>query len=224
MKNYTFKQFITWRAAEKYRAKIKTRAQGAAFCGMGSIVISQDHACAYSHEIADFGPIIWDSKKDARGNSATGFYTTNDAQDCIRWAVVKISPTNKKRGRPALFAPVIYWDDSEGVTLCLDDVGTRENAQIWGQCVAERMGESARDDDAKFQAEQQIESERENIATARKEAHEVIKDLRNTPNYLPKLRGVGLDTVKACMYSVRASIKRINLLTNEPWRAVSWKR
>jgi len=86
-------------------------------------------------------------------------------------------------------------------------------------CLTERFAEDAREDDAKFQAEQQLESAIEAIASARKEHSKLI-------GAVLKFRDGSYDNA-ACTAQraglrseVAAQARRIKKLRAEPWTAV----
>jgi len=212
--------FLAWRNAKDYRATVKTRAQALAFCGK-SWVISEDHTRAYFHAVEDFGPVVWDSKKDnKRGTS--GFYDDNFANETICWCVVKIAPANKKHGREALYAPITYGTGFEGVTLHLDCIGTQEDAQRWGESEAEKLAEEGRDNDAQFQAEQQIEKAREVIHSLNVKALALIRAIKDSKEraFSPAICEALRENLTGYLATRSKQFKRIATLQDDYWQAV----
>ena len=136
----SIKSFLAWRKAQSYRTDVKTRAAMLVFHGK-SWVVSKDHKQAYFHAVEDFAQPVWDSEE---ARNATGFYADNFQNSLIRWAVVKIAPANKKQGREALYAPITYGTEFEGVTLHLDCAGSEDDAKRWGEQEAEKLAEQYR--------------------------------------------------------------------------------
>lgn len=92
--------------------------------------------------------------------------------------------------------------------------------------VAERSAEADRDEDMKFQAEQQIQQNRDEVSKAKFFLHDLIVEIRLVQKY-PS--GAGLVTFevlkeRVCteLAEIRKARKRIALLEREPWEAVAW--
>lgn len=116
----------------------------------------------------------------------TGYYCDNFYNGVIRGAVVKL-----KTSRGTYYMPATYCTEWEGVTLHMESAekvekglsencheGARTRCAYLADSYAEREAERARDEDAQFQAEQKIESLKEDKQRARKEAHSLIADIR----------------------------------------------
>lgn len=122
----------------------------------------------------------------------TGYYADSYCGEVIRGAVVKL-----RTSRGTYYIPATYCTAWEGVTLHmesaelvvtkgnkriarLDDCheGARVRMAYLADSYAEREAERAREEDAKFQAEQKIESLKEDKQRAREAAHDLIADIR----------------------------------------------
>jgi len=209
--------FIAWRKAKDYRAEVKTRAQMLAHHGK-SWVMSPDHTRAYFHAVEDFAAPAWDSKKD--GNRTTGYFADNFQEECVRWCVVKIAPANKKHGRKALYAPITYFDNCEGVTLHLDCAGSQEDAQCWGESEAEKLADEGREADAEFQAEQQIETARETIHTLNVKALGLIRAIKDSAPFQPTICEALRENLTGILAIRAKQFKRIAKLQDDYWCAV----
>jgi hypothetical protein len=211
--------FIAWRKAQPWRATVQTRAGMLAHCGK-SWSIAPDHKSAYFHEVRDFAAPVWDSKAD--GGRCTGYFADNFQNDCVRWAVVKIAPANKKRGRDALYAPVVYLDECEGVTMHLDCAGSQEEAQRWGESCAEKLAESCREDNAKDQAEQQIETARQVIHSMNVKALALIRAIRESDRtFAPPICEALRENLRGYLATRTEQFNRIAALQDDYWQAVS---
>jgi len=219
----SLQSFIQWRKAQDYRAKVKTRAEMLAFYGK-EWTISNDHTRALFHAVEDFGPVVWDSQKDNKGPLAIrGFYDDNFASESICWAVVKVSPANKKHGREALYAPITYGTAYEGVTLHLDCVGTQEDARRWGEHEAEKLAEEGREEDAKFQAEQQIETAREVIHSLNVKALALIRAIKDSKDraFSPAICEALRENLTRQLKTRSEQFEHIATLQDDYWQAVS---
>lgn len=116
----------------------------------------------------------------------TGYYCDNFCNGVIRGAIVKL-----RTSRGTYYMPATYCTEWEGVTLHMGSAeivekglsencheGARIRCAYLADSYAEREAERARDEDAKFQAEQKIESLQEDKQRAREAAHDLIADIR----------------------------------------------
>jgi hypothetical protein len=77
------------------------------------------------------------------------------------------------------YVPATHSSEWDGVTLYLNDVcDNLRDAVFRADRCAEIQAEESRDDNAKFQAEQRIESLREDISTARKACLTLLREMR----------------------------------------------
>lgn len=219
----TLQSLIAWHRAQESRVPPKmTRAGMLAYHGKGWAV-SDDHKRAFFHTAEDFGPIIWDSKKDTKGaRDTTGFYADNFSDEIIRWCIVKIAPANKKHGRAALYAPITYGRGFEGVTLHLDCAGSLEEAIRWGESEAETEAERCREGDAQFQAEQQIEDAREAIHSLNVKALALIRAIKDSKDraFSPAICEALRENLTGQLESRSKQFKRIATLQRDYWQAV----
>jgi hypothetical protein len=116
----------------------------------------------------------------------TGYYSDSFQSGVIRGAIVKL-----KTARGVYYIPATYCTEFDGVTLHMQSAeivekglsedcheGARVRMAYLSDSYAEREAENAREDDAKFQAEQKIESLKEDKQRAREAARDLIKDIR----------------------------------------------
>jgi hypothetical protein len=116
----------------------------------------------------------------------TGYYADSFQCSVIRGAIVKL-----KTARGVYYIPATYCTDWDGVTLHMESAelvkkglsedcheGARVRMAYLADSYAEHEAERAREDDAKFQAEQKIESLKEDKQRAREAARDLIKDIR----------------------------------------------
>lgn len=212
----SLKSFLAWRNEQPYRAKVKTRFEMLRYCGK-DWRISEDHTHAYFLAVEDFATPEWDSSENRLGTM--GYYADSFAFNIIRWCVVKIAPANKKHGREALYAPITYSTEWEGVTLHLDCVGSLEDAKRWGDSEAEQEAEKAREGDAQDQAEQQIDEQHNEIVQARiafKKLHAELRTVNLPPAICAAIRG----DLQSLRENVRSATKRIVALRDNFWLAV----
>lgn len=208
----TLQQFITWRKAHDYRATVRTRAQMNAFYGIGQV---HRNGKIFVHETTDYAPIVWDSLTDNK--RCTGYYADNYQDALVCWCVIKIAP--KQRNRDVLYAPVTYSSEYEGVTIHVDNAGSLDDAKQWGEQLAEREAEESREYHAKDQAEQRICEERERIHEINQTVIPCLKELR-TVTLSSAICGVLRAKIMDYLSEREACFSRIELFTNDPWKAV----
>lgn len=208
-------EFIAWRNAKEWRSSAKTRAQMLALCGKDQ---TNRNGKIYTHETEDFAPIVWNSRTDNRRNT-TGYYSDNFQNECIYWCVVKIAPANRKAGRDALYAPVTYSDCFEGVTIHIDHAGSLDDAKRWGDSIAEREADEAREYDAKYYAEQQIEDARAEIHAINRKVIPCLRELK-TVSLSSGICAVLREKIMDYLRERDELFARIETLTMNPWKAV----
>ena len=103
------------------------------------------------------------------------------------------------------------------------DIETDERDAWRSACsLAEFYAEICREDDAKFQAEQQIEDARDEIKSARADCHKLAADLRSLDKALPPTLCAAIRReIAGHRAAVRGAVKSIRRLTAEPWTAVN---
>lgn len=155
-----------------------------------------------------------------------GWFADNWQSDVIRGSVCRI-----RGARFTLYVPVIGCSGWDGTIHHMADAeraprGPSEeehaeairNAAVRADRLAELEAEEARDHATKDQAEQAIESERETIAAERARVHTLAAELRNTPALPPAIYDTITQSIREAREQVRASVKRIRLLTDGPWQ------
>ncbi|MFZ2587279.1 MAG: hypothetical protein WAZ18_04075 [Alphaproteobacteria bacterium] len=151
---------------------------------------------------------------------------TNTSQD----AVIRGSVTRIRGARFTLYVPVTGssgWDgakhyiaDAERVPRGSDEAAHEQaihDAAATADHHAELEAEQEREHDIKDQAEQTIETERENIRKARAATRTWAAELRNTPALPPTICRTITEAIKTCREQVCSSVARIRDLTDNPY-------
>lgn len=152
-------------------------------------------------------------------NSHTGWYADNFQDSTVHGVVLQLPARD---GKP-VYVPAYSgaWEDD---CLTVDFHSTtddKEEAARWADGMAECFAESARESEAKDQAEQQIEDARIEICGARKLASRLVADLRTAGHTLPpSVRDVVRSRIHALRCEVKRAHARITDLGDNYWRAV----
>lgn len=163
----------------------------------------------------------------------TGYYCDNFCNGVIRGAIVKL-----RTSRGTYYMPATYCTEWEGVTLHMESAeivekglsencheGARTRCAYLADSFAEREAERARDEDAKFQAEQKIESLKEDKQRAREEAHSLIADIR-AQRQRGEIAGGICALLTRELHQLRQDIKNANAfikdLRSNYWLAVDY--
>ena len=141
----------------------------------------------------------WGQFLHSRCWDATGFYTDNFCNETMQGGVVRL-----RTARFTLYIPCLYCTGWDGATLYFADAervkrGSTEDEHTSAQCeaaltafqVAEREAEVSREENAKDQAQQDIEQEREEIHEINKHARALLAEIRGqefTENVCAALR------------------------------------
>ena len=162
---------------------------------------SEDGRKIYADERDTLGDYLGDWGTFLRGRcwDATGFYSDNWANDTIRGGVEKI-----RTPRGVLYVPVTYCTGWDGVTYYMSaaeivprgsDQEEHEKAireACWSAYnYAESEADESREDEAKYQAEEQIASARAEIHATNKAARALLAEIRGqefTQNVCEALR------------------------------------
>lgn len=149
-----------------------------------------------------------------------GWYVDNFQDATVRGVVLQLPARD---GKP-VYVPAFsnpYEDDGSYSADFHSTTDTLRDAMHWADQMAEVYAEEAREDDAKFQAEQQIESARTDICDARKLASQLVADLRTAGHALPaSIRDTTRLRVRALRSEVKRAHARIVELTEDYGRAV----
>ena len=150
----------------------------------------------------------------------TGYYV-DTFQDSVTVPAVLRLPSAPDGTARLLAATSDPWNPDH--YLVDTDIETDER-DAWHSAVglAEHYAESCREDDAKFQAEQQIDEARDEIKAARADCHKLAGELRSLDKALPPgLCAAIRREIAGHRATVRGAVKSIRRLTAEPWTAVS---
>ena len=169
----------------------------------------------------------------------TGWYTDSFQDGCQYAAAVKVRVPRRRaklenvmEGRYGLWNESFtrvrwveaiahtYWDCISIDRCTLHD--TLGDAIRAADCVAGREAEDARDEDAKYQAEQQIQAKREEIAQARATLKRVLGARKRLAMAVPEVCEDLASYVSDQLQEIRKARKRIALLEREPREAVAW--
>lgn len=162
----------------------------------------------------------------------TGYYSDNFQHDLIKPKVVRI-----KTSRGYFIAPATEhsdWDDaviylSDGRFAPKDenalayDAAMMEAARIADR-IAERDAERCREDDAKFQAEGQIEDLKHENKEARLDARNLLAEIREqraAGDIRVAVCEVLIEKVKSYRAQIQANNRRIEKLNDNFWEAVA---
>ena len=145
-----------------------------------------------------------------------GWFTDNFMDEVLRGFVLQL-PTNKGQLR---YIPATTHSDWDGVTLYMSDIcDDPEEAARSADRYAQIEAEVAREDDAKFQAEVQIENLHEEMQDAIAQFRRV-----KVAAQIDQLSGPICELVQAELrnlrYSVHEAAQKINSLKSNPWESV----
>lgn len=151
-----------------------------------------------------------------------GWFTDNFQDEALYPVVYQLPARN---GKPRFVYG--YADpNNEGAALLSFDACDDENdAQRWACSMTKAFAEDAREEDAKFQAEQQTESLRETITELRKEFLELCAEARKAcramPEMFPSIRKTVEGRLRAIVAERTKAFERIETLTDDYWQAVN---
>lgn len=163
----------------------------------------------------------------------TGYYADSFQYGLIKGAVVKL-----RTSRGIYYMPATYCTEWEGVTLHMERAeivekglsencheGARTRCAYLADSYAEREAERAREDDAKYRAEEKIESLKEDKQRAREEAHSLIADIR-AQRQRGEIAGGICALLTRELHQLRQDIKNANAfikdLKSNYWLAVDY--
>jgi hypothetical protein len=189
-----------------------------------------DNVSAYFRESGDAHKII--------SLRHTGWYVTNDCDEVTRGIVLQIPARHGVAQYVAAYTDP--WNDNAASVDLTETHATPEGAARAANSLASSYAELCRDDDAKFQAEQQIESAKESIAVARAEHSELCAEMRRaqrvqfdllTPGDMPPARLTERAPSAICKAlrkqleqlrdHVTDEIKKIRERRDNPWSAIN---
>lgn len=152
-------------------------------------------------------------------NQATGYYSDNFQSATYIGFVLQLPGRN---GQP-IYIPAVRNSDYDGITLWpLDHHAEVEDAARSADHYAERYAKDAREYDAKFQAEQQIENARETIEASRLERRSLLSEMRALRAIkAPKICAALWADIRKLKNDSAEAYKRIETLTDNPWESVS---
>jgi hypothetical protein len=182
----------------------------------------------YLYSLDDFdGVPIQDISR--RRFDYSGYYADNFQCELIKPYIVKI-----KTSKGLFIAPAIAYSDSDIATIYFSQGEFSEDHNIdsdisykmagMADSIAERLAEQGRDDDAKYQAEQETENLKAENEEARKEAHTLIvaiRDQRDIGAIVGPICNALMNDIKALRQTIRANNQRVSALKNDYWLSVN---
>lgn len=162
----------------------------------------------------------------------SGYYADNFQQELINPYIVRI-----KTSRGLFIAPAIAYSDSDIATIYLSKGGYVDKTQdfqreyeAWAHTcagradrIADRLAEQGREDDAKFQAEDQADTLKADNLQARKEAHDLIqaiKTQRKIGEIVTPICNALISEIKGLRRTIQRNNQRISELKADYWQAV----
>ena len=159
----------------------------------------------------------------------SGYYCDNFQHELIKPCIVKL-----KTSRGLLIAPAVAYSDCDIATVYFSsaelvekggdiDAAAFDRARV-ADSIAERLAEQGRDDDAKFQAEQQAEDLKAENQQALKEARALIvaiRDQRAIGDIVAPICNALISEIKGLRAAIHRNNERINKLAADYWLAVN---
>ena len=181
----------------------------------------------FTDSIDQYGDNIGDAHEIVRLNH-TGWYADNFQDALIRGAVCRI-----RSPRGTLYVPVTYCTEWDGTTHHMrhaelapkgaseaDHETAKRDAALYADHIAEREAESAREADAKFQAEQQIENARAEIHDINAQARALIKEIKAAGGFTTAVCGALKNQLADYLRERRAAFRQIEKCERDFWYAV----
>lgn len=158
----------------------------------------------------------------------SGYYADNFQCELISAFIVRI-----KTSKGLFIAPAIAYSDSDIATIYLskgefsEDNALNTDISFSIACIAdrlaERLAEQGREDDAKFQAEQQCEALKDENKQALSEAHiliQAIKNQRKIGDIVAPICNALISEIKGLRASIQRNNERISKLKDDYWVSV----
>lgn len=169
----------------------------------------------------DSWPAGWREIGDAHQVTSmkhTGWYADNFQEELIRGFVLQLPARDGKE----IYIPGTYCTGWEGVTLYPNDWDhDKTDAARSADSYAEIEAEAAREDNAQFQAEQEIEQCRETIGKLRKSMLDLILEIKHAKrNFSPMVCAALTDHLRRQWNQRQKAFKRIDALEDNYWLAV----
>lgn len=191
---------------------------------------SDDGQKIYTDKTDQYGDYIGDCAKLLPRQRDIGGWYADSYQD----ATITGGVTRMRSSKGTYYIPVTActgWDgtmhyigDAEIVPRGSDgdahDNAMADAAMCANEC-ARIEAEHAQEEDIKWQAERQIEEAREEIHQTNKATLALIREVKLNRTLPPAICQTITDTIRTAVRERTKMFNRIDLLTNEPWRAVS---
>lgn len=150
-----------------------------------------------------------------------GWYVDSTCDDATEPRVLQL-PAARDGTLRYMAACTDPWNPDCYLTDC-DLTDNLKQCAYWAQRLAERYAETCREDDAKFQAEQQVETAKETICGLREQHTRLVEELRRSRELAPEVPlivNAARRTLHELRDEVRKAHKRIKELNSNYWYAV----
>lgn len=185
----------------------------------------EGNLCLESLDGFDFVPIQEISR---RSFDYLGYYADNFQDSLIKPYIVRI-----KTSKGLFLAPAIAYDNSDIATIYLSDGEFTKDHNLdsdtsytmarMADSIADIEAEKSRENDAKFQAENQADDLKAENLQARKEAHDLIlaiKQQRKIGEIVTPICNALISEIKGLRVSIHQNNERISKLKDDYWQAI----
>lgn len=210
----------TWRERRKYQLRHLRTVYNPQFLRNGVPFRWVEDTSACGLRFVGYVTEYRDSER-FRAKPSLGWYADYSYSKAFNPVVFQF-PTNHGEQRFA-YGYADPWNPGAAL-LAFDPCHTLDDAQRWACSMTKRAAEESREEDAKFQAEQQIESSLEEIASIRAQCLSLIKELKAECSKLSSLPAVSAalrESLKASLQEREKLYSRIEELRADYWRAVA---
>ena len=184
----------------------------------------------YLENLNSYSPVEI-SKLFPRTFNYTGYFSDNFEHELIKPYIVRITTKKGLFVCPAIAysesdTAIIYFSKGEFCSKDTDSINyessTYQVARI-ADSLADSLAEQGREDDAKFQAENQADDLKAENLQARKEAHALIlaiKDQRKIGDIVAPICNALIGEIKGLRRTIQSNNERISKLKDDYWQAV----
>lgn len=151
----------------------------------------------------------------------TGWYADSSQDELVKGAVMSIRTSGRTDtdGGHFTYFPAITYTQSECDTVFLIPFDDKREAALYADQLAEEYAEKAREGEAEFMAEQQIEDLKSQLHTINQKTLAVIKELKKAV-LSPALCAVIRENIENAIEERTGIFKRIEALNDNYWLAV----
>ena len=168
--------YPTWKRAFKSYPPRITRGQKHY---QNSVTLSKDKTCYFCDTFDDFPADYLGTANSVLPRLPHGWYADNFQEQTVRPHVLLMRVKNRNGKKELVYLAGVDYSDWDGVIVFVDIYhDCQEDAARAANYEAERIAEQCREDDARYQAEQQIEEKREELHQINKKTIALIKELK----------------------------------------------